>query len=216
MCRYSTPSITQGQPCQLRTDQLVKMADDFAVIGKKPPSVTEHCRPYTASSMNFGYVTKMPSSTVDETLFTSHHPSRLHASMAFPAPWHKKQDRERTVRRGPPLLWCPPNAEKEHKDMTKVSSSYEVSTIKGVPMKHQFRRLVHTPTFVDETLFGEPLAEPSFRAPWEGNKKAKKPLLWYPDQSKTRNAQKCGPLKTAFEDYHYASSSSSAFPVWRP
>lgn len=211
------------------------MADDFVVSGTRPPSAAG-MRPMAASSKDFGYYTKKPYSTVDETLFKPHHASAVHAPVTFPAPWEgklrgKDGDKKKT-KPGRPLLWAPPpsNTQVYQKDNDKnnrsnksarnsvddsANTSQTFGTINGIPMKHQFRRLKHTPTFVDETLFGDPLIEPSFKAPWEEKKKVKQMHNWYPQlQEEKRPVRRRRPA-TAL-GLRGISVTSGAVPVWKP
>lgn len=202
------------------------MADDFVISGTRPPSVTG-LRPHTASSKDFGYFTKNTRSTVDETLFQPHHSSSLNAPVTFSAPWEKKLKGAKNIKKkpkpGPPLLWAPASADTRfsiHKTQTptdlddSVDSSSTFGTIQGIPLKHQYRHLKHTPTFVDETLFGKPLQEPSFKAPWEEKKKVKA-YNWYKDQQEDRKpARKRRPV-TALGLRGY-STAASAVPIWKP
>ncbi|XP_076457229.1 uncharacterized protein LOC143291276 [Babylonia areolata] len=208
------------------------MADDFVVTGTRPPSVAG-LRPLTASSKDFGYYTKNRSSLVEETLFQSHHSSPLNAPVSFAAPWDKKpkgnstmEAQKKTQKPSRPLLWAPdststrfsinskrsPPTKQSMDDSSDASSTF--GTIQGVPLKHQYRPLKHTPTFVDETLFGEPLLEPSFKAPWEEKKKVRM-YHWYQSQDGDRRpVRKRRPATALGLKGH--SAPTSALPIWKP
>ncbi|KAK7458652.1 hypothetical protein BaRGS_00039104 [Batillaria attramentaria] len=195
------------------------MDDDFVVRGKQVAKLSTQ-RPFTASSKDFGYYRKLPYSSVDETLFQTHHPSALDAPVSFPAPWEKKKPQDGKsktktfVKRGPPLLWAPAPSERIANDHNSSNKSFLSQTINGVPLTHQYRHLKHTPTFVDETLFGDPLSEPSFKAPWEEKKKTKKQILnWYPDQTEEKPRRRRRPA-TALG--LRSTTVSSSLPVWKP
>lgn len=193
------------------------MADDFLVKGNRPPSVAS-TRQFTALKKDFGYTTKMPHSSVDETLFHSHHPSAINSPEIFPNVWKRKQteDKKTQEKRDRPLLWCPVSRDKGAGDInnSKIPKS---GTINGIPMKHQFRALKHTPTFVDETLFGDPLIEPSFKAPWEAKEKPpRQPYFWYPDVFDEEKTCRYRP-KTATGLRNYGDPLvSHSLPIWKP
>lgn len=212
------------------------MADDFVVTGTRPPSAAG-TRPMTASSKDFGYYTKKPNSTVDETLFKPHHTSILHAPVTFAAPWEKKltgKDKaDKKTKPGRPLLWAPlpsdshvyhkDNNNNNHSNKSARSSaddnadtSQTFGTINGIPMKHQYRRLKHTPTFVDESLFGTPLKEPSFKAPWEEKKKVKQMYNWYPQQQEEQRPNRRRRRPATALGLRGFSVTSGAVPVWKP
>ena len=49
--------------------------------------------------------------------------------------------------------------------------------------RNKYRVVKHTPTYIDQTLFGSPLQEPSFEAPWTDKKAEKRrntSLTWAP------------------------------------
>ena len=229
------------------------MADDFVVTGTRPPSAAS-LRPMSASSKDFGYYTKKPHSTVDETLFRPHHASALHAPVTFSTPWEggggpkAKDGSKKTTKPGRPLLWAPAlsgsttqfdrkggndndrsgigakdnidddNNNNNNNNSSSSSNTWQVlGTIHGIPMKHQYRRLKHTPTFVDETLFGDPLSEPSFKAPWEEKRKGKKQVLhWYPQPPEERRPIRRRRPATALGLRGFSATSGGAVPVWKP
>ena len=78
--------------------------------------------------------------------------------------------------KGRPLLWCPSPDAATH---VRIKSSSAASHSNSSPdcqwnTRGNFRRLKHTPTFVDESLFGPRLQEPTFEAPWNERKKGEK------------------------------------------
>ncbi|CAG5126052.1 unnamed protein product [Candidula unifasciata] len=155
----------------------------FEVKGARAPSVLSSHRP--KSSTKNGYHILAHTSSVDELLFSSQHPSRLNDPIInFKAPWdHPKPQppfhtfgtvqekiETRNKVRGPPLLWCPaPGSATHTREKTKTRSSVDDAGYLWSTRGH-FRHLKHKPTFVDETLFGPRLEEPSFKAPWDVKK----------------------------------------------
>ncbi|KAK7091977.1 RBPJ-interacting and tubulin-associated protein 1-like [Littorina saxatilis] len=211
------------------------MADPFVVTGSRPPSVAG-LHSHMASSKDFGYYTRKPGSSVDETLFRSSHTSPLNAPVMFKPPWESKpkgKDGLTKTKHNRPLLWAPStthnhfiadnNNNKNNNNRVRTSkksckdddddSPRSFGTIHGIPMRHQYRPLKHTPTFVDETLFGDPLSEPSFKAPWEEKKKVKQLYNWYPDQQERKPIRRRRPA-TALG--LRSSVNSGAVPVWKP
>lgn len=72
-----------------------------------------------------------------------------------------------------PLLWAPEPGVSKFSRSTKNSTNESLKSNSKVDSKNclwstrsHFRHLKHTPTFVDESLFGPKLEEPSFEAPW--------------------------------------------------
>ncbi|KAL8614916.1 hypothetical protein ACOMHN_059840 [Nucella lapillus] len=205
------------------------MADDFVISGTRPPSVAG-LRPSTATSKDFGYFTKNTRSTVDETLFQPHHSSALNAPVTFSStPWGEKKlkgggkDVQKKPKPVPPLFWAPAASQTRfsihgkqtsHRDDSVADSSSTFGTLQGIPLKHQYHPIKHTPTFVDETLFGKPLMEPSFKAPWEEKKKVKA-YNWYQGQQEERKPVRKRRPATALGVRGY-STKPSAVPVWKP
>lgn len=211
--------------------------DGFVVTGSRPPSALGSYS-YRPSSAKHGYHTLSRSSAVDESLFRSHYSTKLDETFSnFKAPWeYPKPPAPRNtfgppaVRhepepkpRGPPLLWCPPPSETSLvKPKSKTKSNHNDSTYLW-STKNNFRQLKHTPTFVDETLFGSKLEEPSFEAPWnerkKGEKRNPKPYLWDPYCDKKRDMpteQLSRPVSALRSSSRNESRANTPRPVWKP
>lgn len=168
---------------------------DFLVMGTRAPSTLSSSRPGSANKRHHGYHTKAQPSFVDESLFGSYHPTKLDEELAsFKAPWeYPKPPQPRNTfapvnvkppvkpkPKGRPLLWCPrPDSATKVPIKTK-NVSRDLSNTSSSNFGHMwntrdcFKRLKHTPTFVDESLFGPRLQEPTFEAPWNKRKKDEK------------------------------------------
>ncbi|BFZ20982.1 hypothetical protein BsWGS_24021 [Bradybaena similaris] len=155
----------------------------FVVTGARAPSAMSSHRPKSATK--HGYHILAHKSSVDELLFSSQHQSRLNEPIInFKAPWEypkpqpplhtfgnvKGKTEVKNKVHGRPLLWCPtPGTATHTRERTKTRSSVDDAGYLWSTRSH-FRHLKHTPTFVDETLFGPRLEEPSFKAPWDVKK----------------------------------------------
>ncbi|GFS03549.1 Ras-specific guanine nucleotide-releasing factor RalGPS1 [Elysia marginata] len=186
------------------------MSGDFVVMGTRAPSALSSSRPSSASTRHHGYHAKARSSFVDESLFGSYHHTRLDEELkSFKAPWeYPKPPTPRNTfavplrtkpvvkpkPKGRPLLWCPspdsatklyPKRATGKPDSDSVKSSSNENYMWNT--RDHFRRLKHTPTFVDESLFGPRLQEPTFEAPWnerkKGEKRPVKPYLFDPSSN---------------------------------
>ncbi|XP_059168816.1 RBPJ-interacting and tubulin-associated protein 1-like [Physella acuta] len=218
--------------------------DGIVITGSRPPSALSSHRPSSANSKHQGYHTLARNSSVDESLFGSQYPSQLDKTVInFKAPWEypkpapprnsfsaapvKKVEPPRP--NGPPLLWCPPPSETSRPQIrSKTKSNLKDSAYLWSTRDH-FKHLKHTPTFVDETLFGSKLQEPSFEAPWnarkKGEKKKPRPYLWDPsvpsnkaDTSTNgglsqRPATALGLSKSRSKG---GGQSNGTMPVWKP
>ncbi|KAL3888433.1 hypothetical protein ACJMK2_000800 [Sinanodonta woodiana] len=145
------------------------------LVGSRPPSVMS--RPPSSSSARSrsrsGYHVSHNASSIDESLLTSHNPTK-NLSNNTPPPWpehkrYKDEDKKKTEKpKMRPLLWAPPSP---------------------APTLDRESALRHTPTFVDESLFGPKLQDPSFDPPWV-KKTAKavrmRPLLWCPQTASSK------------------------------
>ncbi|XP_019617856.1 PREDICTED: RBPJ-interacting and tubulin-associated protein 1-like [Branchiostoma belcheri] len=128
------------------------------------------------------YKTTSNSSYVDEMLFGSPSDRRRSNENSFSTPKSK----------APPLLWSPPvygsksdtagsRSSRPPSGRLSGSSSRSESRRGNMPRtKNKYRLVKHTPTFVDEQLFGSRLSEPEFAAPWEEKDRRDTPLLWSP------------------------------------
>ncbi|XP_078585871.1 RBPJ-interacting and tubulin-associated protein 1-like [Branchiostoma floridae x Branchiostoma japonicum] len=121
------------------------------------------------------------SSYVDEMLFGSPSDRRRSNENSFSTPKSK----------APPLLWSPPvygskgdtgdRSSRPPSGRLSGTASRSGSRISSMPRtKNKYRLVKHTPSFVDEGLFGSKLAEPEFTAPWEQKDRRGTPLLWSP------------------------------------
>lgn len=161
------------------------MADAFVITGSRPPSASGRARPLSGRSNNSGYRKVSASSNVDETLFGSHNYKTHNPESSFKYPWvtTPKEDKKK----GPPLLWSPSPGdvqryEKKSQGMISLRNS---STSQSTKSKHRLTK--HTPTFVDESLFGDKLPDPSFESPWaEKIKNNCTPLYWGSPQDYNR------------------------------
>ncbi|XP_005108240.1 RBPJ-interacting and tubulin-associated protein 1 [Aplysia californica] len=170
----------------------------FTVVGSRPPSALSSSRSSSALGKHYGYHTMARKSAVDESLFGSYHHTKLSEEINFKAPWEEPKPPPpkntfgvtKTVKvpqkkkMGPPLLWCPtPGTQTYTRESKKGNSSLDCSGYMW-STRDQYRHLKHTPTYVDESLFGNGLEEPSFEAPWnerkKGEKKKQRPYLWDP------------------------------------
>ncbi|CAH1247533.1 RITA1 [Branchiostoma lanceolatum] len=116
-------------------------------------------------------------SYVDETLFGSPSDRRRSNENSISTPKSK----------APPLLWSPPvyasgdRSSRPPSGRLSAASSRSESRRSSMPRtKNKYRLVKHTPTFVDEGLFGSKIAEPEFTAPWEEKDRRGTPLLWSP------------------------------------
>jgi hypothetical protein len=162
-----------------------KMADTFVITGTRPPSSS-------GSRPRSGYRKVSNTAEVDETLFRSHNFTQVHDSQNSSFPFPAKTPKEK--KRGPPLLWAPtPNDEKPnnyHDVKPRINHSSE---------SQRYRFHNHKPTFVDESLFGPKLEEPSFEAPWAEKKRRPRPVNWAPPEfSSSRQMTEANPVNEPF------------------
>lgn len=154
------------------------MADAFVITGTRPPSAggPGRVRPLSGRSRS-GYHKVGESSNIDETLFKSHNYTTHVQDPGFKYPWVPTPKEEK--KKGPPLLWSPSpvDMQRYEKKSQGVISLRHSTTSQSSKSKHRLTK--HTPTFVDETLFGERLPEPSFESPW-AEKVRSTPLHWAP------------------------------------
>lgn len=149
-----------------------KMTDTFVITGTRPPSST-------GSRPRSGYRKVSNTAEVDETLFRSHNFTQHHDSPRNDFSLQSKTPKDKKL--GSPLIWAPsstdPKPSNYHNIKSRINHSHE-------SQKYRFHN--HKPTFVDETLFGPKLEEPSFEAPWAEKKKKPTPLHWSPPEFSTR------------------------------
>lgn len=158
---------------------------DLELTGTRPPSVAS-LRPPSAHRPRSGYHTVADKSSVDELLFSSHHP-QYKEDITFKPPWDTPKDRSTLSEkpRGKPLLWTPDEKTSFSGRIHILKSSNRNVSHHDLEKHQKYKPLKHTPSYIDETLFGPRLEEPSFRAPWAENVKRPKPLLFSPiDYSK--------------------------------
>ena len=180
-----------------------------------------------ASNKDMGYHTKEDASFVDETLFQSCYKPSLYTHFPFESPWDKKSqtnqgDRKPTTQR--PLIWAPSprpvcsgmdhyaDSHYNTNNNTEEGMMSQPKTLKGLPMKYQYRKLTHTPTFVDETLFGEQMPKPSFKAPWE-NRCVQKQILQCDIVSGDGKPMR---RRHAPAFFRYLNHSTVSGTVWKP
>ena len=154
---------------------------ELELTGTRPPSVASS-RPGSSHRPRSGYHTVANSSSVDELLFSSHHPTRNSEEMSFKAPWDSVKERtnKSDKTRAKPLLWAPSERAAFSSRSQILKSSNRNSLTHDFEKHQKYKPLKHTPTYVDESLFGPKLEEPSFRAPWAEKVKRPKPFLFSP------------------------------------
>ena len=133
--------------------------------------------------------------------------------------------------KGRPLLWCPsPNAATHVRTKTKRATAHsDIDRSNGDLLwntRDNFRRLKHTPTFVDESLFGPRLQEPTFEAPWnerkKGDRRPVRPYLFDTSCGTAENGHGCIKQrpKTALglsrKEMRNQQTSGYQRQVWKP
>uniref|UniRef100_A0A2C9KH17 RBPJ-interacting and tubulin-associated protein 1 n=1 Tax=Biomphalaria glabrata TaxID=6526 RepID=A0A2C9KH17_BIOGL len=201
--------------------------EDFVLTGSRPPSVLSNYRPNSAKQN--GYHTIARKSSVDETLFRSYYTTKLDEPVSLDKPpWEyphiektlsakKSQESTKAKYNGPPLLWCPTPREVSHTKSKQKPGPNDPLYLWNT--KHHYRHLKHTPSFIDETLFGSRLEEPSFKAPWNEKKKGEKiaprPLLWGPPmKGQLSDTDVRHTVNDSFQ--RPSSARSTGRPVWKP
>ncbi|XP_076084671.1 RBPJ-interacting and tubulin-associated protein 1-like [Mytilus galloprovincialis] len=161
------------------------MTDAFVITGSRPPSASGRARPLSGRTRS-GYHKVSESANVDETLFKSHNYATHSTDHGFKYPWVQNTKEEKKKNKGPPLLWSPSPVDmhRYEKKSQGVISLRNSSTSQSSKSKHRLTR--HTPTFVDESLFGEGLPEPSFESPWADKVTKGAPIYWAPQESYNR------------------------------
>ena len=149
------------------------MASPLVVTGSRSSSVAGS-RQGTRDRPRSGYRKIGNTSEVDETLFKSHSVARMSQSQES-SPFLKSPT-PKVKGSGPPLLWAPPVTNKRPEKFLKTPTPQTPNE------SNKYRLRGHTPTYVDETLFGPKLEEPSFPAPWGDRKRKPKPFTWAPPQ----------------------------------
>lgn len=138
------------------------MDQTLTITGSRPGS-SFSSRPSSASHRQ-GYRTISRHSEADEMLFSSIFPKKYDKSYNT----HLWSVRKELAEKKPqPLLWAPSPCASARSDSAR--SMTPVNT---------YRRIAYKPSYVDETLFGSKLVEPSFKAPW--NQKTNR---WTPDHT---------------------------------
>ncbi|XP_033727171.1 uncharacterized protein LOC117316609 [Pecten maximus] len=174
------------------------MADTFVITGSRPPSARTRSRQshVSYSRPKSGYHKVAESSDADELLFgsenySSHNHVRPTDHFQHPTQssyQHSTQGSNSSLWANPvpvvkekkqrPLLWAPSNPTSAGSQSSRESNfALKPSHTTLESTKTKYRHLKHTPTFVDETLFGPRLEEPLFDAPWD-SKKTKQPFLF--------------------------------------
>ncbi|CAC5371186.1 unnamed protein product [Mytilus coruscus] len=142
------------------------MTDAFVITGSRPPSASGRARPLSGRTRS-GYHKVGESANVDETLFKSHNYATHSTDHGFKYPWVQS------------------TKEEKRKDLHFYGHHHQnSSTSQSSKSKHRLTR--HTPTFVDESLFGEGLPEPSFESPWAEKVNKGAPIYWAPQESYNR------------------------------
>lgn len=157
--------------------------DNLELTGTRPPSVASARPPSSQGSHRprSGYHTLSDKSSVDELLFSSHHP-RHTEEVTFNPPWDDQKNKPIKLEkpRIKPLLWAPDERSCFSGRSHILKTSNRNSVTHDIDKHQKYKPLKHTPTFVDESLFGPKLEEPSFRAPWAEKVKKPKPFLFSP------------------------------------
>ncbi|XP_077990045.1 RBPJ-interacting and tubulin-associated protein 1-like [Glandiceps talaboti] len=151
----------------MTTSYTVNGVGNLSITGTRPMSATGSKRdPYHKVSKN---------SFVDESLF-----GKPLDEANFDPPWEDdvKKPKVKVVK---PLLWTPP-AYGSHsaRATTPTSNSRRRPMTPSQIYSNRYRLKKHTPTYVDETLFGPKLQEANFDPPWAKKEKHRKPQLWSP------------------------------------
>jgi len=158
---------------------------DLELTGSRPPSVAG-VRPSSRNRPRSGYKVLGNDSSVDELLFSSHHPKH-EAEIGFNPPWsttpRDPSSSSKAFVKKPkmkPMLWAPDSRTSitSHSDRNGYKSSS-----KGINHHNdlnRYRPVKQKPSFCDETLFGHKLEEPSFEAPWAEKTKKSRPYLFSP------------------------------------
>ena len=156
--------------------------DKLELTGTRPPSVASNRPPssHGGGRPRSGYHTLSDKSSVDELLFSSHHP-RSSEEVTFNPPWDSPKETNKLEKpRNKPNLWSPSERNSLSAKSHVLKSSNRNVLIHDYDKHHKYKHLKHTPTFVDESLFGPKLEEPSFRAPWAEKVKKPRPYLFSP------------------------------------
>nr|XP_002128957.1 uncharacterized protein LOC100179159 [Ciona intestinalis] len=159
----------------------------FTLLGKQMITPS----PKTNKQRN-SYRTKSSMSEADETLFGV--PTRYAQQVETKRPSSGKQWDPPWVtsptKKGAPLLWTPfdykgfdDSLSPEGNENTRSNTKPRTPRSARTPNKYRLKK--HTPTYVDETLFGSRLKDPSFQVPWSGsnnsNNNESKDISWSPD-----------------------------------
>lgn len=230
---------------------------DIGIVGSRPASAMNSFRPSSAQSKRHGYVTRASDSNVDESLFGSYHQTKLNEAMNFKAPWDEPKPKpprntfgpdptenktKKENKKGPILNWSPSFTvastykRPERKSNLNNSSVNSSGYLWNSRDQSSFHHLRHTPTYVDESLFGDRLQDATFVAPWnerkKGEKKKQKPYLWDPPGTIQHNPNGVG-LELSLTTKHYSnrntkrpstaiglsgsrSNRGNPLPVWKP
>uniref|UniRef100_H2YE04 RBPJ-interacting and tubulin-associated protein 1 n=1 Tax=Ciona savignyi TaxID=51511 RepID=H2YE04_CIOSA len=135
------------------------------------------------------YRTKASSSGADETLFgiptryaQQVETKRSNADQQWDPPWITSP-----TKTGAPLLWTPFQYKQFDGSVGPVDENNQTQKPRTprsarTPNSNKYRLKKHTPTYVDETLFGTRLKDPSVKVSWNSNNgNNAKRLLWSPD-----------------------------------
>ncbi|XP_013386920.1 RBPJ-interacting and tubulin-associated protein 1-like [Lingula anatina] len=157
----------------------------FAIVGSRPSSSLSSGPPSGRSRNPYHKVSN--TSEVDDLLFKPHNPNPRGDTQ-----WSDR-DNPFADRKEKPLIWSPPPSQRDSPSPQRSARSVSPagsrsSTPLGSRSRNKYRLVKHTPTYVDEMLFGEPLPEPTFPAPWEKESPKVKPLLFSPTNYKIMKA----------------------------
>ncbi|XP_072025577.1 LOW QUALITY PROTEIN: uncharacterized protein [Amphiura filiformis] len=126
----------------------------------------------TPPKKTYKYKRVAKSSSVDETLFSSHREKQLSSR---PSSASRKSSRQGSRD-------CPPRTNSAADRTPPIKSALTVNST-GRPQSRSGYRVTATKSYIDESLFGPKLQTPTFDAPWDDDKEEKKrgkPLFWSP------------------------------------
>lgn len=205
--------------------------DSLVVSGSQPgPSSTYGTK--SKGRPRSGYRRLAESGSADELLFKSFNAGQIEKS-SFADPWEKPKNE----RKSRPLLWAP-SPSPTGMDVKHFTNSLKKNRIQGqktenTTPRNKYKLLKWTPTYVDETLFGPPLQEPSFQAPWSEKTPSMKPYLFsstdFTKQSCSKEHSFSGDRTYLMDERPHSrlnqrtkstlarpSTVNSFRPVWRP
>lgn len=151
------------------------MMGDLELRGSRPPSVTTRLEGRPRSGF------KLFSDSVE--MFPTHAPKE-EQSVNFKPSWaatpRNKTDKLFRKSKMRPLLWAPEDRASNTSQSERRSTHTIVNKGSQSIDFDKYRPVKQKASFVDESLFGPHLQEPSFEAPWAEKTKKTKPFLFSP------------------------------------